>query len=450
MFWATNLCRICAQIRENCIPIFEKNYNRGIDLKIKRCLSLNISKDDLKPKQVCEECSLKLNDFYNFTIMYHDSNYRFESLLFSGTGNTVSNNVQQPIEVDFSLDSKKESDLSNCALIDAYKDQILPLDDLNVEAPDLEQNLLNEIVAKANVEVDLQTLVPSNEIYTDIVPNKSVTTLQSTYLDIIPNELNKSNLYSTDNYNSNNLCYPSDSTSSVNVPEISVTEELKTQVKKRNKVNIISVKTICQAFEKQQPKYEQALMRPRWNKTKKKDGKSSFSCTKCDKSFARRHCLNEHLKKHGNVKPFICDVCGKGFAVQWDLTSHKHIHTDLFSCQHCGKRFSAPSKLQRHVRTHTGEKPFMCDFKNCGRSFSDKCNLIGHQLTHTNVRNFTCDICKRSYKTKNQLKDHMQAHSDNPVFKCNVCNKLYRWRTNLVNHIKKHSVVGEECCRVSK
>lgn len=414
MIWSTNLCRICAQIRNICIPIFQKNVDIGIDIKIKRCTSLSVSQDDLKPHQVCQECLIKLNDFYSFVLLYDESNGRFETLLnTSNTGIAI----QEVMELDYSIITtnqsiKSDDDIAHLNIIDHCKD-ITKLNDLyaNVESHEVEQNLLNEIVANVvdeNVEIELQNLVSN-------VENK---------------QLQDDSVMTYLNMTSSQVCTTTDIDTERKVENVG-NNELK---KKTAKARIISVQTLCQSYEKLQPKYEKASVYV----TKTRLPKNSYLCIKCGKVFRSRHCLNEHFKKHSDARPYTCDCCGKGFTLQSDLTCHKHLHTDLFGCKFCGKRFTAPSKLQRHVRTHTGEKPFKCDVKDCGRSFSDKCNLMGHQLTHSNVRNFTCDICKRSYKTKNQLKNHVQAHSDNPIYKCNVCNKLYRWRTNLVNHIKKH------------
>ena len=55
-------------------------------------------------------------------------------------------------------------------------------------------------------------------------------------------------------------------------------------------------------------------------------------------------------------KPFVCDVCSKGFPQNWQLT--------------------------RHYRSHTGEKPFKCTM--CDKSFAVSSNLRTHMFNmHT-------------------------------------------------------------------
>ncbi|KAG5520103.1 hypothetical protein PMAC_001179 [Pneumocystis sp. 'macacae'] len=58
-------------------------------------------------------------------------------------------------------------------------------------------------------------------------------------------------------------------------------------------------------------------------------------------------------------------------------TRYKH-----YVCPQCFKTFSRPSNLKVHIYTHTGERPFVCTFRNCGRSFSVRSNLRRHMRIH--------------------------------------------------------------------
>lgn len=338
------------------------------------------------------------------------------------------------------------------------------------------ENILNEIANQTNEvdidNIDVQNLVSTSDeqICTDLIMRNTnldrIDNIEKVYLDL--EQRIQENTALTCSENLNKSCDPLqlDCSYQQNLSNKELTDDdikNKMNMKKRNnKVNIIAVTTICKMMEKR-PQLEIIPKRSRLNRCKDSSGKSEavslkskvnkakspddkqsnkakrFTCIYCKKTFGRRQHMNEHMKKHESSRPYICEICNKTFAIQWDLTFHKRVHTDLYSCQHCGKCFSAPSKLQRHIRIHTGERPFICSVKDCGRSFSDKRNLIGHQITHTNIRKFTCDVCKRSYKTKSQLKDHMQAHSKNPAFKCTDCGKSYKWKTNLLIHMKKHN-----------
>ncbi|NXR51562.1 ZNF71 factor, partial [Hippolais icterina] len=54
-----------------------------------------------------------------------------------------------------------------------------------------------------------------------------------------------------------------------------------------------------------------------------------------------------------------CPDCGMGFKYNYQLVTHRRIHTGErpYECVECGKSFRRSSTLTLHQKNHTGERP---------------------------------------------------------------------------------------------
>ncbi|XP_016131480.1 zinc finger protein 239-like [Sinocyclocheilus grahami] len=142
---------------------------------------------------------------------------------------------------------------------------------------------------------------------------------------------------------------------------------------------------------------------------------NNFSCYDNGKVFLRQNAAKKRLRKHrfSKLKPnekFRCEVCGRCFHSNTNLSVHYLVHTGERpnKCSFCGKGFSQKGNLQAHERIHRGERPFSC--ATCGRSFTQKVSLCNHERIHRGERPYTCITCGKGFTQQVTLKQHLIVH----------------------------------------
>ncbi|XP_028996213.1 mucin-2 isoform X1 [Betta splendens] len=166
-------------------------------------------------------------------------------------------------------------------------------------------------------------------------------------------------------------------------------------------------------------------------------GRRPFSCTLCGKSFPDSKGLKRHGRVHRNGRIHVCPQCGKGFVYRFGLSKHlQMVHGRLkpFVCQICNKGFYTKRDVESHIRIHTGEKPFHCNL--CEKKFSRRVELNVHLRWHNGEKRHWCPYCGKGFLDYNNLKRHKFIHTGERPHSCPHCTKRFTQSAHLKKHVK--------------
>lgn len=166
-------------------------------------------------------------------------------------------------------------------------------------------------------------------------------------------------------------------------------------------------------------------------------GRRPFSCTLCGKSFPDSKGLKRHGRVHRNGRIHVCPQCGKGFVYRFGLTKHlQMVHGRLkpFVCQICNKGFYTKRDVEAHIRIHTGEKPFHCNL--CEKKFTRRVELNVHLRWHNGEKRHWCPYCGKGFLDFNNLKRHKYIHTGEKPHSCPHCPKRFTQSGHLKKHVK--------------
>ncbi|XP_037876910.1 zinc finger protein 484 [Bombyx mori] len=493
------ICRLC------CSDKFVNNYifdeKNAWYLKM-ALLPVKIDKNDRLPQKICDHCSRKVNEFYEFcneTIVVENKLQAF--LKQQGTHNTTvdlilgkpktpilppktceqSHRIDEGIPVDevvkIKVETPKEikqedieaeenyhysddSDDVYLTNLKAKKNDIDVIRLKNREKQDVKSNGVkkNSCGNKSELMEDWSILLkqfpegPYNLVdETDVPVKQEVKDENSADFDDLPNLKDKYRCC---------ICLKNCKFKST------LLKHYKTHGKDIPKTNNLQVPPIpdqnplkCTRCRKSVKKDTWA---EHWQNHWKRDHRP-YRCALCDKSFTSSQQVMVHGLSHSHnpvddeamqlkkQNRYVCDFCPEEFMYMRCLQAHRtNAHPESASkavthrCWKCSRQFAHLNSLRRHFMTHTGERNFLCNV--CGKAMSSRDHLKLHINIHTGYKPNVCSTCGKGFVKKSNLKLHERVHSGEKPYVCSHCGKAFSQRSTLVIHERYHNGVRPYVC----
>ncbi|CAH0389738.1 unnamed protein product [Bemisia tabaci] len=104
----------------------------------------------------------------------------------------------------------------------------------------------------------------------------------------------------------------------------------------------------------------------------------------------------------GEVKPYVCKVCGARYKNFRSLRDHRKAHTSETICD-----LNPPLGIRRGInqtRRDSGEKQHACE--TCGARYKHYRSLLDHRKSHTSAT--YCSECGKNLSTSSNFRIHMR------------------------------------------
>jgi len=159
-----------------------------------------------------------------------------------------------------------------------------------------------------------------------------------------------------------------------------------------------------------------------------------FPCDSCPMKFPNTYILKYHKDNCGDN--FTCRFCGRGVSSKRLLIQHETSHNSrALKCPHCDHATSRKYLLDMHIRTvHLNLRPEICQL--CGKAFKTKKQIAAHILTHSDVKRYSCDICGAKLKNITCHRSHMMNVHGHKV-SCDICGKFMYKEEGIRRHKKQ-------------
>ncbi|XP_065346255.1 zinc finger protein 317-like isoform X19 [Cloeon dipterum] len=171
-----------------------------------------------------------------------------------------------------------------------------------------------------------------------------------------------------------------------------------------------------------------------------------FKCSICGKSYRSKYALKLHIELH-QEKTIPCDICGKKYVNDLTLRAHVrlvHGPQKYVNCNLCGETFACKNIAKHKMKVHKDPKCMDYECPHCAKKYNCFTQYKNHLLLHVNLITFLCNFCGKGFNSKESLEVHMIPHLGEQKLKCKVCHKRFTVSSILKKHMRNH--IGCNVC----
>ncbi|XP_048486896.1 histone-lysine N-methyltransferase PRDM9 [Plutella xylostella] len=480
------ICRLC------CSSGFVKNYifdeETALHLKMSLYMPIKVLKDDRLPQKICDKCSCKVNDLYQFCNEAIEVQNRLQAATIL-PGLVEDSNGVPPVKHCLSPppDTSLLFPLSTITHCDQGTQTELcpePLKDPYLSQLDSTQNKsdFKDLAVKIKEE-------PEEEDYVlEVKPESS----PNHFSPHRPSDDSDDNMsLETLKMQKRKRKHKKGKTSLTNGDVNTKTKKRKNKasnewemlvkalpvgttigvVNKSEEVKLPEVKK-----EEDSDGLEDLDMFPDLSKKVKQEPKT-FNCCMCFMKCFNKQQMLEHYRCHADDTdlelgppppppipedgPPKCTRCNKVVEPElWAAHWQRHWERDKrpYRCARCERAFRDANAILKHGVSHDEEadsetqrnKRFLCD--QCPEGFFYMRYLLSHRARAHPAASaeplaLRCAECDRTFAHLNSLRRHQRAHSGEKNHLCNVCGKALSSREHLKFHIRIHTGYKPNVCK---
>ncbi|XP_046387686.1 transcriptional repressor CTCFL-like [Ischnura elegans] len=160
--------------------------------------------------------------------------------------------------------------------------------------------------------------------------------------------------------------------------------------------------------------------------------RSLHQCEKCSYTTWRKEHFERHQRDvHSELRPFLCDTCGKAFKRADALRQHR-----------VSRHHPSPTPEPGTTSSNSVSSAHCCP--QCSKPCRSRAHLKDHMAAHSDERSFLCEICGSSFKTRAVQRKHIATVHANPkAFPCNHCVRRFSTKYALLRHKKIHGIMKD-------